>query len=408
MPTFPALPTDFYSITDYGAVSGEDCTAALTACFKAAKSAGRASYIPPGTWYHSDTLTLNGQRLFGAGRASILAASNPDRSALYLTGNGPQVQNLQISCGATRRNNDGAATGIFIDRATSFLVENIIVARSSGAGIMNWGGGNGTIRCCYVDHSWADAIHNTFGAHDIVIEYNKTFNSGDDGIAVVSYSDSGMCRAIRAHHNTIVENLWGRGMSIVGGEGIVFEYNHIEKTAGDIAGIYVASEKVYETEGVDGAEVRYNTVWGCGGPKTGHGAIHVFSDTGSAVENISLHHNQTIDPNGAHYVANGAGLVTGAIANAQMYSDRSHVQFGNSVGSGLSFSGTRQSVSALPGETAPYEAGPGFIDDAYAVAAPEPEPEPVPPEPATLDTVMAALTEIRDTLVRIEGKIDGA
>jgi hypothetical protein len=126
----------------------------------------------------------------------------------------------------------------------------------------------------------------------ITLEYNRIENSGDDGIAVVSYrKDGGLVNHITARHNVVLNNKWGRQMSVVGGSQVLYEYNDLESNLAGAACLYIAQEASYATYGAHDVTARYNTLKTCGGAPTGHGAVMVFSDGWEVNTNIALTRN---------------------------------------------------------------------------------------------------------------------
>ena len=104
----------------------------------------------------------------------------------------------------------------------------------------------------------------------ITLENNRIENSGDDGIAVVSYrNDGGLVNHITARNNVIVNNKWGRQMSVVGGGQVLYENNHLENNLAGAACLYIAQEASYSTYGAHDVMARYNTLKTCGGSRHG-------------------------------------------------------------------------------------------------------------------------------------------
>jgi hypothetical protein len=63
----------------------------------------------------------------------------------------------------------------------------------------------------------ADSIHMARASHDIVVQGNKVSNSGDDGIAVVSYrGQEGPVKNITITGNSVTDNAWGEAAGGVG------------------------------------------------------------------------------------------------------------------------------------------------------------------------------------------------
>ncbi len=279
------------SITDYGAVPGgnHDATGAINAAIAAARLRGRAVLVPAGVFRHR-SFSLTGVTMVGEGPASVLLAPNSHDSNIYLRGSSPQLRDLAVRVESTKR--DAANFAIYIDHAVGAVVEDVAVDGGNAGGIFNFGGSGGRIVGNSVQNTLADAIHNTNGAHDILIANNRVRNAGDDMIAVVSYSGEIPVRNILIRDNDLANSNESRGISVVGGHNITIVGNVIART-GCCAGIYLASEASYKTQSVRDVVVRDNVLIGNSG-RTQHGAIMLFADNRS-VRSISIAGNTIID-----------------------------------------------------------------------------------------------------------------
>jgi polygalacturonase len=180
-------PIGVVSITDYGASPNGtlDSTEAITEAINVAKFRNLKVFVPAGTFIHQH-LSLNGVGMAGVGAASILLAPNPEDSTIFLRGSRPSLQSLTVKVQSTHR--DGVNHAIWIERADNFTVDSVTVEGSNAGGIFDEGGSDGRIVRNNVKDTLADGIHNTDGAHNIVIAGNTVRGTGDDMIAVVSYA----------------------------------------------------------------------------------------------------------------------------------------------------------------------------------------------------------------------------
>jgi hypothetical protein len=136
-----------------------------------------------------------------------------------------------------------------------------------------------------VRNTLADAIHITNGAHTGVVVRNVVRASQDDMIAVVGYGKGQGPRNILIAHNDVAGNPWGRGIAIVGGRDITVRDNAIRDVISG-AGVLVAREGVWNTDGSSNIVVERNLLERiqthgevlAGRPRTGQGAIEIFSD----------------------------------------------------------------------------------------------------------------------------------
>ena len=320
----PNGSTDAVSIADYGAAAdgGADSTGAIEAAISAGRARALPVFVPAGTFRHK-AFTLDGVRLFGMGAASVLIAPNPEDATIRLRGSGPSLSDVTVKVASSHR--DAQHFAINVDGARHFAIESVTVEGGNAGGIMDFGGSDGTIEGNLVQDTLADAIHNTYGAHDIVIAHNTVRRAGDDMIAVVSYGNEPMSHDILITDNDLADQERGRGISVVGGQNVTIEGNTVTRTK-CCAGIYLASEGSWHTAGVDNILVRGNVLKDNGGP-THHGAIMLFADNGW-VRNAAVENNTII---GAH---DAAVTLIGAVANVSIVGNQ-FVQPGTGSISGL-------------------------------------------------------------------------
>lgn len=287
---------DPVSITDFGAVPDgrTDCTAAIEAAAAIAKMRDLPVLVPRGTYMHR-SFSLSGVAMSGEGAASILFAPVSDDSSIFLRGDRPALRNLSVRVKSTRR--DVRNPAVFIDKASNFEVLNVSIDGGNAGGILNFGGNNGYIVDNQVRNTLADAIHNTYGTHDIVVSGNIVRNAGDDMIAVVSYGNEVLSHDILIESNDVADQQHGRGISVVGGRNVTIRGNVVART-NCCAGIYIASESAYKTHGVRNVVVQDNHLSDNSG-STGHGAVMLFSDR-EAVQDIEISHNTIV---GARHAA---------------------------------------------------------------------------------------------------------
>ncbi len=250
-----------------------DNQTAIQNAIDAAQSQGKPLYIPAGTFNHSGVLNVwSNVTVFGAGPASVLRATTPAASSVFLKEENAALYNFRIThANVTTRLHDGNTCGVFVETAaTNFKIANMEIDNCASAGILVFGAKGGYILNNYVHDTKADSIHNTRGARRIHIAGNRTLNSGDDGIAVVSYGDDpGTTGDILAEYNTILNNVGGRGMTVVGGDNVTYRKNYINNS-GSYAGILVGGESSYNSFGATDITIEDNIITNCGSTGTGH------------------------------------------------------------------------------------------------------------------------------------------
>lgn len=294
-PSPPAAPAAL-NITDFGAVCNGSFnnSTAIANTVSAAKSRGLAVFVPAGVCAYGNVIRLDGVKLLGTGDASVLHALNPSRESIFVSGNGAGVSRIRLTgARSSVRLAAWEATRITLFGATHFAIDNVTIEGSAAAGIQTAQSANhGTISNNRIKNTLADSIHITDEASYIEVENNRIENSGDDGIAVVSYrGDGGLVHHITARDNVILNNRWGRQMSVVGGSNVLYENNRLENNLASAACLYIAQEASYATHGSRDVTLRHNTLRNCGGASTGHGAVMLYSDGQEANTSIAIVRN---------------------------------------------------------------------------------------------------------------------
>ena len=296
-----------------------DNSSAIAAAISAAKTKGVSVFVPGGVCAYGDVIRLtSGVKLIGAGDTSVLYALNPLREAIFMYGSGSEVSHLKLAGRkATTRLANFEGTRITLFGATNFLIDKVTIDGATGAGIQtsvngsDVGTNNGRITNNVIKNTLADSIHMTHKASYITLENNHIEYSGDDGIAVVSYRrDGALTHHITARNNVILNQKWGRNMSVVGGRYVVYENNRLESNLAGAACLYFAQESAYATYAAHDVTARYNTVKNCGSTTVGHGGVHISSSGEETNTNITLTRND-IAQNGQVGIRVTAGYTTG-------------------------------------------------------------------------------------------------
>jgi hypothetical protein len=168
------------------------------------------------------------------------------------------------------------------------------VSRGASAGIFMYGAIDYRVTGNTVADTLADGIHSTHFSHRGLVEGNTVLRTGDDTIAVVSYTGERASGHILVNDNHVSGNRWGRGISCVGCREVAIVNNTISGVA-CCAGVYVSNE--IETIGVDGVLVRNNDISNiefakpCCGPQTGQGGIDVNGVGTYPIRFVSLEGN---------------------------------------------------------------------------------------------------------------------
>ena len=305
--TFSANAESFLLLTDYGAV-GNGTTNNWTAfqnAFAAAASTGKTILVPAGVFAFegpgsNQVLEMTGIKMKGIGTSSVIHALNWAKCAIYIQGNGTQISNLKLTTAGTysRQSPWWMSKIAVMGGATNFLIDRLYIERAPAASIhCTQAAANGVIKNCTIYDSLADSIHITDRCSFIEVHNNEIYNSGDDGVACVSYTGNGTpCHHITAHHNKFINHLHGRNMSVVGGEDVHYYQNYIEGNLGQYAGIIVVSENNVDWQTLACKRIRaeYNTIKNTGSANI-HAAVMIFSDGAFTNDDIDFVRNWVID-----------------------------------------------------------------------------------------------------------------
>ena len=293
--TAPAAAPTGLNLASYGAACDgrTDDTAAIARGIDAAKAAGQALVIPAGQCNYSDVIRLDGVKLVGYGASSVLYSTNWQREAIFMSGAGPSVSSVKLTgVAAPSRQAAWEMTRITVMGATDFVIDGVTIEGSAAAGIQTaQAPKRGKITNNVIRNTGADSIHMTDGASYITVEGNQIENSGDDGIAVVSYSyDAVRVNNITARSNIVRNNRAGRNMSVVGGGQILYQNNLLQGNPRYTC-MLLAQEAGYGSKGSDDVRFEGNTIENCGSTSTGHGGILIYSDGQQPINNVVVLNN---------------------------------------------------------------------------------------------------------------------
>jgi hypothetical protein len=300
----PALPSSPPSqgtlkVTDFGANGRDevDDTAAIQRAIDALQP-GQWLVFPPGRYLHSAALVVRqrGVTLWGAG--ATLHATQPQSQALVLAADGVSLLRFTLTAVTAQRGSKPQQARIAVWRQEQpsppiqgvTIRENRILAAgapgtdlansASSAGIFLYRATGFLVAGNRIERTLADGIHITAGSHDGRVLRNTVRETGDDMIGMVSYLGDGSftrntaadlaatlaqrTEAKLVHDVLVADNdlagmYWGRGISVVGGRGITILRNHIAEST-RAAAVYLAREANYVTFGVQNVRVQDNVI----------------------------------------------------------------------------------------------------------------------------------------------------
>lgn len=301
----PLADRPAFSVKYYGAKGDgvTDDTAAIQKAFDDVPSGGVLSF-PEGTYLHSKSLVLKKDGTILLGKGGVLKATNPKDQAVVLKGNKSAIIGMVLKGIGENRSSQPQTTKIKITGNWNQVLNNEIDGGAS-VGVFAYGAKNFRVAGNTVSNTLADGIHITAGARKGIVENNTVHHTGDDMIAVVSYGSkehltligNKLAGEITIRNNTVFSNHGGRGITVVGGEYILIENNNVSNIK-YCAGILMAQENFYHTEGVNHVIVRNNTINNVqieplkeGKHYTHHGAIDINSSGQRPVEYITIENN---------------------------------------------------------------------------------------------------------------------
>ena len=291
---------------------------------------GETLWFPSGRYLMNRSLLVRHPGLTISGDRATLHATNPDDLSLIIQADDTTVSSLTFTAITNGRRTATRHARIAVSgdlpsgyrriRNTVIRDNRIVNADGPGtpgansastAGILILHAERFLVTGNTVARSLADGIHITGGSRNGRVLNNVVRETGDDMIAVVSYSDSGsparntatkltkawtanvesrLNRNILISGNRVSGQYYGRGISVVGGQTIAILRNTIENVP-VAAAILLAREASYQTFGVENVLVEGNVVRDVqtGAPpydgankfapnkRTGHGAIEVHA-----------------------------------------------------------------------------------------------------------------------------------
>jgi hypothetical protein len=111
---------------------------------------------------------------------------------------------------------------------SGWQVDHVLINGHFTAGVFSFGGSNGKVTNSTIENTLADCIGFYWGASNNLADSNYIYNCGDDGISNVTYpGDPGYASYNTISNNVVMNNSWGRGETVMGGQNITFSNNLI-------------------------------------------------------------------------------------------------------------------------------------------------------------------------------------
>ncbi|WP_425103536.1 right-handed parallel beta-helix repeat-containing protein [Burkholderia ambifaria] len=258
MPSSGSKPVLVADVTVSPAADGRDQADALQKAFDSLQ-AGQRLVIAPGRYVVGHSLAVNVPQAVISGYGATLAATNPADQTIVMRGTGSTLVGVTLAGTGTTRLTTPESTKVEVTGA-DVQVLGVTIQGGASAGIFVFGGSGIAIVGNTVRATLADGIHTTYGSTNVLVQNNTVTGTGDDLIAVVSYlGDGRLSSNVLIDHNSVSGNAWGRGITVVGGQGVTISNNTVDGVE-KAAGILVAQEDSWKTYGSSNVVIAGNTV----------------------------------------------------------------------------------------------------------------------------------------------------
>ena len=247
VPAALTQPSDYVSITQYGAVAndGKDDTAAMNSAIAAVNGTTiKGVWIPVGA-FDFTTGTRGTTKIKLPSGVSIKGAGmwystlQGPYAGIYLQGGNVTLSDFMIKAEETYRSNATGIAGVE-GNALNSTITNLWFEHTKVGLWLNEGTSNALISKCRIRDTWADGINLNGGAYNTIVEQCNFRNNGDDGMAMWSKSLNGGTGTVESctfRYNTVqIPNL-ANGIGIYGGKNNTVSNNLILDTVDNGSGI---------------------------------------------------------------------------------------------------------------------------------------------------------------------------
>jgi hypothetical protein len=301
--------------------------------------------LEPRVYTHGEVLKLRVPGAHIDGNGATFQATNDETSAVQIVADGVQLSNVTLTAPSGGKRWSGLDQHKLVLSGAQDSVTHVSIVGSAAAGIFVKGASGFNISDVNVTGTRADGIHMTDGSNHGTVDNVTTNQTGDDGVAVVSYgADAQPCSDIRVNHVNVGGTTWGRGVSVVGGKNIAISDFSVADTSA--AGVYVASESGYDTDSVEGVTISNgNLARANNDPGVVQGAILVYSGnpgkhvTGVQISRVSIVGTPDSATRNVGVVADGGDLDGISLADISIRDPQLPAFFTNAPAGSVSTSG---------------------------------------------------------------------
>ena len=325
-PSSGSKPVLVADVTVSPAADGSDQADALQKAFDSLQ-AGQRLVIAPGRYVVGHSLAVTVPQVVISGYGATLAATNPADQTIVMRGTGSTLVGVTLAGTGTTRLTTPESTKVEVTGA-DVQVLGVTVQGGASAGIFVFGGNGIAIVGNTVRATLADGIHTTYGSTNVLVQNNTVTGTGDDLIAVVSYlGDGRLSSNVLIDHNAVSGNAWGRGITVVGGQGVTISNNTVDGVE-KAAGILVAQEDSWKTYGSSNVVISGNTV--------------------TNIQNSNVNNGLQPTQQGAIELDTWSGTVSGVAVTDNRVSGSGYAGF-RAYGNVCSFSVTGNTFSSIAG-----------------------------------------------------------
>lgn len=249
---------------------------------------GQRLVLLPGTYVVGSALMVRNAGVVISGYGATLVATDPASQAIEMLGNDGTLVGLALRGAAQTRLETPESTKVAVT-GTGNQVLDVVIDGGASVGIFVSSASNVALVGNTVRTTLADGIHITGGSRNVLVQENRVEATGDDMIGIVSYGrDPAPNADIVVRNNTLLNNTWGRGVSIVGGANVTIMANTVQGVQ-KAAGVMVAQEDSYRTMDASNVLISGNVISDIQDaaipandrPPTQHAAIDINTGSGS-------------------------------------------------------------------------------------------------------------------------------
>lgn len=239
-----AQPSGYVSVTSYGATANDstDDTAAFTSAIAAA--AGKGLWIPAGSFILSSRVNVAGIDVRGAGIWRTTVQGLNRHGGFYVTGGKTTIGDFTFDGDVTTRdpddapNSDAAIEGDF---GNGSLVHDFATNHAKVGLWVNGSTDGLLVSGVRVRNTMADGINLTGNTKNSEVEQSTMRNTGDDALAMWSWSSTGTVLNTVFAFNSVALPILANGAAIYGGANNRIEDNLISDTVFAGSGITVST-----------------------------------------------------------------------------------------------------------------------------------------------------------------------